>query len=119
MATGAVMARERDADTARATRDGAPMLAALSGYQWPLAHPRLTLPFGPSPWGSRLVDGESFHDGADLATFCGDRVRAAHDGVVLAAGRRYDAAMGWLGDLGPYLRRLDRQHLWRRCRSWS
>jgi murein DD-endopeptidase MepM/ murein hydrolase activator NlpD len=37
---------------------------------------------------------------------------AAHDGVVLAAGRHYDAVMGWVGDLGPYLRRLDRNHLW-------
>ena len=87
-------------------------VSSLAGYEWPLAHPRLTLPFGPSPWGSRLVDGESFHDGVDLATFCGDRIRAAHAGTVIAAGRRYDAAMGWVGDLGPYLRRLDRKHLW-------
>ena len=86
--------------------------ASLTGYQWPLAHPRLTLPFGPSPWGSRLVEGEPFHDGVDLATFCGDRVRAAHAGTVIAAGRHYDAVMGWVGDLGPYLRRLERKHLW-------
>ncbi len=84
----------------------------LTGYRWPLAHARLTLPFGPTPWGSRVVDGDHFHDGVDLATFCGDRIMAAHDGVVLAASRHYDAAMGWDGDLGPYLRRLDRKHLW-------
>ncbi len=90
----------------------APSLALLTGYQWPLAHPRLTLPFGPTVWGSRLVGGKSFHDGADLATFCGDRVTAAHAGKVLAAGRRYDSVMGWTGDLGPYLRRLDRKGLW-------
>jgi murein DD-endopeptidase MepM/ murein hydrolase activator NlpD len=70
------------------------------------------LPFGPTPWGSRLVDGEQFHDGIDLATFCGDRIVAAHDGRVLAAGRHYDEAMGWRGDLGPYLRRLEKKHLW-------
>ena len=58
------------------------------------------------------MDGERFHDGIDLATFCGDRVMAAHDGVVLAAGRRYDRVMGWVGDLGPYLRRLDKKNLW-------
>ena len=58
------------------------------------------------------MDGERFHDGIDLATFCGDRVMAAHDGVVLAAGRRYDAVMGWVGDLGPYLRRLEKKNLW-------
>ena len=90
----------------------APSLGSLTGYQWPLAHLRLTLPFGPTVWGSRLVGGERFHDGADLATFCGDRVTAAHDGRVLAAGRRYDTAMGWIGDLGPYLDRLDRMGLW-------
>lgn len=87
-------------------------VTSLTGYEWPLAHPRLTLPFGPSPWGSRLVDGELFHDGVDLATFCGDRIHAAHAGTVLAAGRHYDAAMGWVGNLGPYLRRLERKHLW-------
>jgi murein DD-endopeptidase MepM/ murein hydrolase activator NlpD len=84
----------------------------LTGYQSPLPHGRLTLPFGPSAWGSRIVDGTTFHDGIDLATFCGDRVVAAHDGKVLAAGRRYDDEMGWVGDLGAYKQRLDRKHLW-------
>jgi len=90
----------------------APSIAILTGYRWPLAHPRLTLPFGPTAWGSRLVDGKQFHDGVDLASFCNDRVMAAHDGTVLAAGRHYDKFMGWVGDLRPYLRRLDRKHLW-------
>lgn len=90
----------------------APAIESLTGYRWPVAKVRLTLPFGPTVWGSRLVDGEPFHDGIDLATFCGDRVTAAHDGVVLAAGRHYDAYMGWVGDLGPYLRRLDAKNLW-------
>ena len=70
------------------------------------------MPFGPSEWGSRVVAGEPFHDGLDLATFCGDRIVAAHDGVVLAAGRRYDARMGWVGDLQPYLDRLEAKSLW-------
>jgi murein DD-endopeptidase MepM/ murein hydrolase activator NlpD len=86
--------------------------ASLTGYQWPLPRGRLTLPFGPSPWGSRIVDGEPFHDGIDLATFCGDRIVAAHAGTVLAAGRHYDAHMGWVGDLGPYLDRLDKKKLY-------
>lgn len=85
---------------------------ALTGYRSPLPRGRLTLPFGPSRWGSRLVDGADFHDGVDLATFCGDRVTAAHEGTVLAAGRRYDQQMGWVGDLHPYLARLDARHLW-------
>ncbi len=91
---------------------GPPSLDLLTGYRWPVAKVRLTLPFGPTAWGSRLVDGERFHDGIDLATFCGDRVMAAHDGVVLAAGRRFDTVMGWVGDLGPYLRRMEKQSLW-------
>jgi murein DD-endopeptidase MepM/ murein hydrolase activator NlpD len=90
----------------------APAPDTLSGYRSPLPHGRLTLPFGPSRWGSRIVDGEAFHDGVDLATFCGDRVVAAHTGTVLASGRRYDEQMGWVGDLGPYLARLDSRKLW-------
>jgi murein DD-endopeptidase MepM/ murein hydrolase activator NlpD len=90
----------------------APPISSLEGYVWPLAHPRLTLPFGPTVWGSRLVDGEPFHDGVDLATFCGDRIHAAHSGTVLAAGRHFDRLLGWVGDLEPYFRRLDRKGLW-------
>jgi murein DD-endopeptidase MepM/ murein hydrolase activator NlpD len=99
-------------DPRRAIPRGAPLVSDLVGYRWPLARARLTLPFGPTPWGTRIVDGERFHDGVDLATFCGDRIVAAHDGVVLAAGRHFDDAMGWLGDLTPYYRRLDAKKLW-------
>ena len=99
-------------DVPRQRGPDAPPISRLSGYQWPLARARVTLPFGPSPWGSRVVKGKAFHDGLDLATFCGDRVVAAHDGVVLAAGRHYDKQMGWDGDLGPYLARLDKKRLW-------
>jgi murein DD-endopeptidase MepM/ murein hydrolase activator NlpD len=91
---------------------GPPSPSELSGYRWPVLHGRVTLPFGPSPWGSRVVGGELFHDGLDLATFCGDRVVAAHDGVVLAASRHYDTVMGWVGDLQPYLDRLEAKSLW-------
>lgn len=85
--------------------------STLTGYQWPLPRGRVTLPFGPSPWGTRIVHGETFHDGVDFATFCGDRIVAAHSGTVLAAGRRYDQMMGWIGDLEPYLARLEKKGL--------
>ncbi|MGK2851724.1 MAG: M23 family metallopeptidase, partial [Candidatus Limnocylindrales bacterium] len=78
----------------------------------PLPRGRVTLPFGKSPWGTRIVDGETFHDGVDFATFCGDRIVAAHAGTVLAAGRHYDRMMGWVGDLEPYLTRLDKKGLY-------
>ncbi len=86
--------------------------AALPGYQWPLPNGRITQAFGRSAWGSRIVDGQHFHDGVDMATFCGDRIVAAHSGTVLAAGRRFDAEIGWVGDLKPYFDRLDRLALW-------
>ena len=84
----------------------------LTGYRWPIAHPRITLPYGPTPWGEWFVDGERFHDGIDLATFCGDKIVAAHDGIVLAAGRHFDGFLGWIGDLVPYYTRLDAKQLW-------
>ena len=91
---------------------GPPPVASLTGYQWPIAHPRITLPFGPTPWGTFVVDGQRFHDGIDIATFCGDRVLAAHDGTVIAAGRHFDTLMGWVGHLDRYFARLDAGHLW-------
>ena len=80
----------------------------LTGYVWPLVggvKPALvTLPFGPYKWGELLVNGQLFHDGLDMATDCGDNVYAAHDGVVLTAGRDYVDYMGWQGDLTAYKR---------------
>jgi murein DD-endopeptidase MepM/ murein hydrolase activator NlpD len=99
-------------DARLAMPGGAPPLSGLVGYRWPLARGRLTLPFGPTPFGTRIVEGAAFHDGIDLATFCGDRIVAAHDGIVLAAGRHFDDVMGWLGNLAPYYRRLDAKKLW-------
>lgn len=89
-----------------------PTPTGLSGYVWPLTNAKITLPFGPSPWGEFFVNGKRFHDGVDMATQCGDSVHAAHDGTVLAAGRRYDEYMGWLGDIAPYYALLDRKHWW-------
>jgi murein DD-endopeptidase MepM/ murein hydrolase activator NlpD len=76
----------------------------LSGYVWPLRKARVTLPFGrvPAKWGEWVVDGHSVHDGLDIATQCGDKVLAAHDGVVLTAGRQFDDYLGWQGDLTAY-----------------
>jgi hypothetical protein len=31
---------------------------------------------------------------------------------VLAAGRRFDTEIGWVGSLKPYFARLDKKHLW-------
>jgi murein DD-endopeptidase MepM/ murein hydrolase activator NlpD len=86
--------------------------ALPSGYSWPLDGAMITLPFGPTDWGQFIVDGKKFHDGLDMATECGDQVLAAHDGIVLAAGREYDAYLGWNGDIAPYYHLLDRKKWW-------
>jgi murein DD-endopeptidase MepM/ murein hydrolase activator NlpD len=78
----------------------------LTGYVWPLNNAKITLPFGPSKWGELLVDGKLFHDGVDMATECGDKVMAAHDGVVLTAGRDYIDYMGWQGDLTAFKKKF-------------
>ncbi|GAC1663949.1 MAG: hypothetical protein NVS9B8_03630 [Candidatus Limnocylindrales bacterium] len=90
----------------------APPVASLRGYQWPIPVGRISLPFKAIPGGSRIKDGQLFHDGLDMASFCGAPVGAAHAGVVLAAGRHFDAQIGWIGDLGPYLALLDSRRMW-------
>jgi murein DD-endopeptidase MepM/ murein hydrolase activator NlpD len=99
-------------DARLASPGGAPPVASLMGYRWPLPRGRLTQDFGETAFASRVVDGKPFHDGIDLATFCGDRIVAAHDGVVIAASRHFDDAIGWLGDLTRYYKRLDAEKLW-------
>jgi murein DD-endopeptidase MepM/ murein hydrolase activator NlpD len=85
----------------------------LTGYVWPLqGSVVVTLPFGPSEWGEFFLDGQRFHDGVDMATKCGDFVHAAHDGVVLAASREYDAYMGWVGDIAPYIALVNKKNWW-------
>jgi murein DD-endopeptidase MepM/ murein hydrolase activator NlpD len=91
---------------------GAPPIASLTGYQWPIRVGRITLPFKDIPGGTRIRDGRLMHDGVDMASFCGAPVGAAHDGVVLASGRKFDRVIGWIGDLDPYFHVLDARHLW-------
>ncbi len=108
-----VARRATDADGPRAVVvRGVPPIAGLTGYRWPITNGRVTLPFKAIPGGEFSKDGKLFHDGVDMASFCGAPVVAAHDGVVLAAGRRFDDEIGWVGDLGPYYRRLDKGDLW-------
>ena len=90
----------------------APDPRLLHGYRWPLVNGVITSPFGPSPFGALVVGGERFHDGLDIASFCGDHVLAAHDGRVLVAGRKFDPFIGWVGSLGPHTRRMVRLNAW-------
>src|SRR5689334_481078 len=90
----------------------APPPESLTGYRWPIPVGRVTLPFKEIPGGEFSRNGKLLHDGVDMASFCGAPVSAAHDGVVLAAGRHFDDYIGWVGDLRPYYQRLDASHLW-------
>ncbi len=108
-----VVVRGLDAERpGRAEPDAAPDPRTLTGYRWPVAQIRISNPYGPSWFGDSIVDGQRFHDGIDLATFCGDRVVAAHDGIVLAAGRRFDPFIGWAGSIGPHTAYMDQTHHW-------
>jgi len=70
----------------------------LTGYGWPLKRPWITSRFAPRDFGTFLViDGVQYHDGLDLATGCGDKVYATHDGTVLVADRTFDQYLGYLG----------------------
>ena len=84
-------ASDPDGPTAVVDR-GAPPIARLTGYAGRSQRGRISLPFKAIPGGTRIKDGKLFHDGVDMASFCGDTVGAAHDGVVLAAGRQFDDA---------------------------
>jgi hypothetical protein len=44
-------------DAGEAEPGDAPPIDDLTGYRWPIANARLTLPFGATPWGGWLVDG--------------------------------------------------------------
>ena len=84
----------------------------LAGYQWPTTDARLTNGYGLGRPGSFVVDGETFHDGIDLASFCGAKIVAAHAGTVLVAGRHNEAYIGWVGDLAPMRAKLDAEDKW-------
>ena len=55
-----------------------------------------------------VVDGKEIHDGLDLATHCGDKILAAHDGTVLYAGRNFDVFLGYRGKPEQIYARLER-----------
>jgi murein DD-endopeptidase MepM/ murein hydrolase activator NlpD len=86
----------------------------LAGYRWPVTHARITNGYGAGHPGNELIDGQMAHEGIDISSFCGGHVVAAHDGVVLAAGRHYEGYVGWVGDLTPYRQGLDEAHAWGR-----
>src|SRR5829696_4012094 len=74
----------------------------LTGYVWPMVNGRITSPFGERSDGFVIIDGTRVHDGLDLATWCGDKIRAAHAGTVLYAGRKFDPFLGYSKSMGDF-----------------
>jgi murein DD-endopeptidase MepM/ murein hydrolase activator NlpD len=93
-------------------KDATPVSAEpedLEGYIWPAQHALITSRFAPRDFGGFvIIDGQEVHDGLDLATHCGNKVHAAHGGVVLYAGRNFDPYIGYWGDPTPIYARLER-----------
>lgn len=75
---------------------------SLTGYQWPIRNGLIYAFFAPRDSGFLVVDGDRIHEGIDVATFCGDTIRAAHDGVVKATGRDFDREMGFKTSLDAF-----------------
>lgn len=88
------------------------VMAVPTGYRWPLEHARITQDFGPAATGLFVVDGRRFHDGIDIANFCGAPILAAHAGTVIAAGRHVTTLLGWTGDVAAYNAYLTAKNLW-------
>jgi murein DD-endopeptidase MepM/ murein hydrolase activator NlpD len=81
----------------------------LTGYIWPVNHALISHRFSPelaTEGGFVIIDGQAYHDGVDLVTHCDDKVRAAHDGTVLYAGRNYDPYLGYQGNAQAIYDRL-------------
>lgn len=82
----------------------------VTGYVWPLRNALITSRFAARDFGGFLrIDGREYHDGLDLATRCGDFIRAAHDGRVLYAGRNFDVFLGYRGEPEQIYARLEQQ----------
>ncbi len=83
--------------------------AELTGYVWPLRNALITSRFAARDFGGFvIIDDREIHDGLDLATHCGDEIRAAHDGTVIYAGRDFDVFLGYHGDAAEIYDRLER-----------
>jgi murein DD-endopeptidase MepM/ murein hydrolase activator NlpD len=65
--------------------------------------------FGSREGGFLVVDGQRIHTGLDTTTWCGDKVKAAHKGVVVAAGRRWAGEAGFRGSVSDFYARLERR----------
>jgi murein DD-endopeptidase MepM/ murein hydrolase activator NlpD len=66
--------------------------------------------FGPRDSGFLVVDRQRIHPGLDTTTFCGDQIRAAHKGTVVAVGRRFASEVGFSGPLDRFYARIARNH---------
>ncbi len=71
----------------------------LRGYVWPVRGGMVATYYQPHPSGDFEVAGERIHDGLVITWFEGAYVKAAHRGVVVAAGRDWARHTGFDGPL--------------------
>jgi murein DD-endopeptidase MepM/ murein hydrolase activator NlpD len=70
----------------------------LKGYRWPVRGGIIARYYEAHPAGDFQIDGQRIHDGVVITWFEGAVVKAAHRGVVVAAGRDWAYHVGFMGD---------------------
>jgi murein DD-endopeptidase MepM/ murein hydrolase activator NlpD len=93
-----------DEEEGQAPRSQAPK--HLEGYRWPVSKGRITSFFDVRDDGFLVVRGKRVSEGMEIASACDTKVKAAHAGIVLAAGRRFGEHAGFSGPLDAVFERL-------------
>jgi hypothetical protein len=71
----------------------------LKGYRWPVRGGMVAAHYAFDKSGDFLVDGRRVHDGLVITWFEGAAVKAAHRGMVVAAGRDWARHVGYDGPM--------------------
>jgi murein DD-endopeptidase MepM/ murein hydrolase activator NlpD len=77
----------------------------LRGYRWPVRGGMVARYYEAYPKGDFQIAGERMHDGLIITWFEGAKVKAAHKGTVVAAGRDWLEHVGFKGSVDKVYRR--------------
>ena len=81
----------------------------LKGYRWPVRGGDLATYYDWDQQGLFVVDGRRIHAGIDITWFQGAKVKAAHHGTVVAAGRDWARHVGFEDSMSSFYKRLERK----------
>lgn len=81
----------------------------LTGYRWPVRGGIVHTYYERDTQGLVKVGGEPVHDGLLITWTVGAKVKAAHAGEVVAAGRDWIEHIGYEGPVGKVVKRFDRR----------